>query len=131
METTDEECIIRWLTEAFKLPKEQARAVATARLPNGYDRLGRTATRRVLKALTTGQQDCVDAETGKIVASPLTHDKAVAAAGYKPQVTPPGPEGKLPYYGMVTERQVAFGTGEKLKKGRRKQHRQTRKKFRH
>lgn len=99
-----------WLTEAYALTPEQARAVANAPLPPGYGRFGEVATRRLVDALRDGEKD------GRV----LVYSEAVIAAGFdhhsdlrtgeifedaqgRPQ---------LPYYGVALERHIMPGTGD-------------------
>jgi len=96
----NEQKLIEWLEEQHGLSVDAAAAVATAPLPQGHGRLGRSATHRVLRELKK---------------QVITFDQAVVAAGYKSHSALDFDGevfARLPYYGEVLERQVAFGTGE-------------------
>ncbi len=88
--------LIQWLVDTHHLSPDQARATADAPLPEGYSRLGLTATKAILD---------------KLKSDVLTYDKAVAAIGLHHS---DGRTGEvfdaLPYYGKVLERHVIPGS---------------------
>ncbi len=95
LEAEDEETLVAWLREHYGLSETNARFTANKRLEDGHQRLGRTATARVLDALGSGW----DAERD----APLTYDKAVRAAGFVDHRLP-DPDSlmpELPYYGEI------------------------------
>lgn len=95
LEEEDEHALLAWLTENFRLSEANARNIANTRLEDGHQRLGRTATARVLDALTTGWNRGRDA--------PLTYDKAVRAAGFSDHriLDPDTLLPRLPFYGEL------------------------------
>lgn len=87
-----------WLQQTCGLDEAHARATADAPLPEGFARLGETATRVILKHLKAGV---------------LTYDKAVAACGLHHSNHRTGEIlDALPYYGEVLQAHVIPGTGE-------------------
>jgi CRISPR-associated endonuclease Csn1 len=88
--------LIQWLIDTHNLTADQAKETANAPLPEGYSRLGLTATLAILDALKSDV---------------LTYDKAVAAIGLHHS---DGRTGEvfdaLPYYGKVLDRHVIPGT---------------------
>jgi CRISPR-associated endonuclease Csn1 len=88
--------LVGWLVEAHELDRDHAEATANAPLPEGYGRLGLTATSRILSALR---------------ADVLTYSNAVAACGWHHS---DGRTGEvlenLPYYGEILDRHVIPGT---------------------
>lgn len=108
--------LVAWLMAAQGLDEAHAEATAGAPLPEGYGRLGETATRRILAALQEP-----DLETGR----PRTYAEAVVAAGWHhsdgrtgevlddPATRPAGAKDwawPLPYYGKLLERHVIPGS---------------------
>ncbi|MBT5896175.1 MAG: type II CRISPR RNA-guided endonuclease Cas9 [Rhodospirillaceae bacterium] len=97
----DEERLVSWLAGHHQLTDDTARAVSNAILPDGHGALCRRATEKILAALKDGI---------------VTYDQAVLLAGYAShsQLDFDGEvfDRKLPYYGEVLERHVAFGSGE-------------------
>lgn len=97
-----EDELVNWLMAEFGLPSDTARAVSAANLPDGHSNLGRTANAKILAELEKGI---------------VTYDQAVEKAGYHSHSRLDF-EGdgevfdKLPYYGMILERHVAFGSGD-------------------
>jgi CRISPR-associated endonuclease Csn1 len=92
----DHEALVSWLVDAHQLDKDRAVAVANAPLPEGYGRLGLTATQRVLDQLH-----------GDV----LTYSEAVAACGWHHSDHRTGEcFDRLPYYGEVLERHVIPGS---------------------
>ncbi len=101
LEVEKESDLITWLQNEYQLSEEIAQSVADAPLPSGHGMLGKIATQKVLLELKKGV---------------MTYDQAVQAAGYPShsQLDHDGEifDRKLPYYGKVLERHVAFGSGE-------------------
>lgn len=94
----DSATLIDWLRQAHGLDEVHARATADAPLPEGFGRLGETATRQILRHLK---------------ADVLTYDKAVAACGLHHSDHRTGEVLEaLPYYGEVLQAHVIPGTGE-------------------
>ena len=94
---TQHEDLLTWIAESFALDEARAVAVSTAPLPEGYGRLGETATRRVL------------AELEKEV---VPYSEAVARCGWHHSDHRTGEIlDELPYYGEVLDRHVIPGTG--------------------
>lgn len=90
--------LVAWLQQVHSLDQAHARATADAPLPEGFGRLGMTATRMVLDRLR---------------AEVLTYDKAVAACGLHHSDRRTGEIlDALPYYGEVLQAHVIPGTGE-------------------
>lgn len=94
---TDREDLVAWIQKTHALDAIRAGAVADAPLPEGYSRLGETATRAILSALKTDV---------------LTYDKAVAACGLNHHSNRRTGEvlDALPYYGEVLDRHVIPGS---------------------
>lgn len=118
LQATSDEEIARWLEKQFELSAEQAFNVANAptnsKWPQGHGRLGRSAGKRILNWLASDETSASDPETGEVYEAPFVYSEAVALAGLgshsdldKHQTLD-----RLPYYGRVLERQVAFGTGD-------------------
>ncbi|MFD1611985.1 type II CRISPR RNA-guided endonuclease Cas9 [Sphingomonas tabacisoli] len=92
----DPETLHAYLTDECGLSEEQALAAARASLPEGYGRLGPTATARVLDEL---KKDVI------------TYDEAVKRAGWHHSDDRTGeilPQ--LPYYGELLTREIPPGT---------------------
>lgn len=90
--------LFHWLMEVHGLDRDYAEETAKAPLPEGYGRLGLTATTRILAALESDV---------------LPYSAAVAACGWHHS---DGRTGEvlenLPYYGEILERHVIPGTGD-------------------
>ena len=88
--------LVAWLVAVHGIDRDHAEATANAPLPEGYGRLGLTATTRILGALK---------------AEVLTYSDAVAACSWHHS---DGRTGeileKLPYYGEILDRHVIPGT---------------------
>lgn len=92
----DREALIAWIIKTHGFDATRAGAVADAPLPEGYSRLGETATRRILAALKSDV---------------LTFDKAVAACGLHHSDRRTGEVLEvLPYYGETLDRYVIPGS---------------------
>jgi CRISPR-associated endonuclease Csn1 len=110
-----------WLIETHKLTPEQAKAVARARLPQGYGRFGPTATIKLIEALADGRTP-----EGRTPAAPpiapghvVVYSEAAAVAGYHHSDHRTGeifvgkdglPE--LPYYAIPLARHIMPGTAD-------------------
>ncbi|PKQ10603.1 MAG: type II CRISPR RNA-guided endonuclease Cas9 [Alphaproteobacteria bacterium HGW-Alphaproteobacteria-1] len=88
--------LIDWLTQTHGLDRDHAEMTAKAPLPEGYGRLGLTATTLLLDVLTAGV---------------VTYSDAVAACGWHHSNQRTGEcLDRLPYYGEVLDRHVIPGT---------------------
>ncbi|WP_224815965.1 type II CRISPR RNA-guided endonuclease Cas9 [Hasllibacter sp. MH4015] len=88
--------LVEWLMQAHALDRDHAAATANAPLPEGYGRLGLTATIRILE---------------KLEANVVTYAEAVAACGWHHSDQRTGEcLDRLPYYGEVLDRHVIPGT---------------------
>ncbi len=88
--------LVDWLMTEQGLDLGHAEATVDAPLPEGYSRIGETATRRILKAL---QSDV------------LTYSEAVDVCGWHHSDLRTGEVlSELPYYGAVLDRHVIPGT---------------------
>ncbi len=115
LEEEDEEALLAWLMAEHGLDKARAEAVANAPLPDGHANLGRTAIAKVLEWLSSDAPEATDPQTGEVYSAPFTYDQAVRLAGYESHSALDAEKAsydRLPYYGEVLERHVAFGTGE-------------------
>lgn len=91
--------LVEWLRGTFGVDRGHAEAAANAPLPEGYSRLGETATRRILAALHDDVR---------------TYSDAVEACGWHHSDHRTGEVMDiLPYYGEVLERHVIPGTGDR------------------
>ena len=99
IQTADDHVAVRdWLQDTFGLPKAQADAAASVHLPQGYGRLGITATVNILEKL----QQAV-----------IPYSEAVALCGWHHSDLRSGEcLSTLPYYGSVLDRHVIPGTGQ-------------------
>jgi len=104
LEAKDEEPLIAFLSDRYGLDPARAERIASLRLPDGHGRLSRTAGAKVLAQLEAPD------ENGDL----QTYDRAVVAAGYFHHSLRGTGEvfDRLPYYGVVLEQSVAFGTGD-------------------
>ncbi len=88
--------LVDWLMQTHGLDRDHAIATANAPLPEGYSRLGETATSRILTALESDVR---------------TYDKAVAACGWHHSDHRTGEVlDHLPYYGEILDRHVIPGS---------------------
>lgn len=88
--------LVKWLMDNHALDRDHADATANASLPEGYGRLGLTATTRILE---------------KLEAAVATYADAVAACGWHHSDQRTGEcLDRLPYYGEVLERHVIPGS---------------------
>ena len=102
-EEQDGEKLILWIMDRYGFDRARAAAIADAPLPEGFARLGETATRRILAALIGGTADQPVA----------TYNEAVEFCGWHHSQLGTGEVlGRLPYYGQVLDRHVLPGTGE-------------------
>ncbi|MBC6440136.1 MAG: type II CRISPR RNA-guided endonuclease Cas9 [Rhodospirillales bacterium] len=94
----DHKCLVAWLVKTHGLTKEHASATANAPLPEGYGRLGETASRKILGALE---------------ADVVTYDQAVKSCGWHHSDHRTGEVlDELPYYGEILDRHVIPGSGQ-------------------
>jgi CRISPR-associated endonuclease Csn1 len=95
---SDAEKLITWLMETHTLDRARATETAKAPLPEGYSRLGLTATKAILD---------------KLQSEVLTYDKAVAACGLHHSDHRTGEIIEaLPYYGEVLQSHILPGTNK-------------------
>lgn len=95
----EHDAVVRWLMAEHGLDRDHAEGTANAPLPEGYGRLGLTATRRILTAL--------EAEV-------ILYSAAVAACGWHHSDGRPDKAlDELPYYGEILNRHVIPGSGKK------------------
>ena len=88
--------LVAWLMETHALDKEHAESTANAPLPDGYGRLGLTATTRIID---------------KLMEDVVTYSEAVSACGWHHSDARTGEcLDRLPYYGEVLDRHVIPGT---------------------
>ena len=94
----DEAALISWLVNQWNRDEDHAIAIARMRLPAGHGRLGPTAGVRILSALE---------------ADIIPFSAAVEKAGYHHSDFRTGEIfDHLPYYGVILDRHIAFGTGD-------------------
>lgn len=97
-EEEDRDALILWLKAEYGLDSSHAEEVADAPLPEGYGRIGETATRNILEHLK-----------GDV----LTYNQAVEACGWNHSDHRTGEVlDRLPYYGDILDRHVIPGTQE-------------------
>lgn len=93
---TEYAALVDWLMRNHKLERDHAKATANAPLPEGYGRLGLTATTRILESL---ESDVV------------SYSEAVTTSGWHHSDQRTGEcLDHLPYYGEVLDRHVIPGT---------------------
>lgn len=94
--------LVDWIMDRYGFDRIRAGAIADAPLPEGFGRLGETATRRILDVLIGGTADQEVA----------TYNEAVAFCGWDHSRLGSGEIlDRLPYYGQVLDRHVLPGTG--------------------
>lgn len=92
----DHEDLVGWLMSQHRMDRANAVATASAPLPEGFGRLGITATARILAALQ---------------ANVIPYSAAVEACGWNHNDRPTGQVlENLPYYGQILDRDVIPGT---------------------
>lgn len=92
----DYAALVDWLMQAHGLDRNHAEGTAKAQLPEGFGRLGLTATTRILEHLQ---------------ADVITYSDAVAACGWHHSDQRTGEcLDRLPYYGAVLDRHVIPGS---------------------
>lgn len=97
-EEEDRDALVLWLMDEYGLDDSHAAKVADAPLPEGYGRIGETATRNLLQHLK-----------GDV----LTYNQAVEACGWHHSDHRTGKAlERLPYYGEILDRHVIPGTQE-------------------
>lgn len=90
--------LVEWLVRTYDLDHDNAEAIANAPLPEGYGRLGLTATTRILDTLKSDV---------------IPYSKAVEECGWHHSDERTGEVlEKLPYYGKILDRHVIPGTGK-------------------
>lgn len=90
------EVLLDWLITGYQLDRGHAEAVAIAPIPEGYSRIGGTATRRILDALMSDVR---------------TYSEAVESCGWHHSDRRTGEVlAELPYYGRILDRHVVPGT---------------------
>lgn len=100
-EEQDAATLILWIMERYGFDRKKASAIADAPLPEGFSRLGNTATRRVLEVLIEGTPS----------EEMPTYNEAVAHCGWHHSQFATGEVmERLPYYGQILERHIAPGT---------------------
>jgi CRISPR-associated endonuclease Csn1 len=105
VESDDDDRAFRdWLETTHKLSPEQARAVVSAHLPQGYGRFGQTATDGLIAAL----RDERDLDGRVIVYSEAVER---AGLGHHSDFRTGEVHDELPYYGIALERHIMPGTG--------------------
>jgi len=88
--------LVDWLMDTHALDRVHAETTANAPLPEGYGRLGLSATRRIVSALESDV---------------IPYSDAVAACGWKHSDGRTGEVlTELPYYGQILDRHVIPGT---------------------
>lgn len=93
----DLEVALAWLAAEHGFDRDRALATINAPLPEGFSRLGETATRRILEQLE---------------ADVIPYSAAVAACGWHHSDSRTGEIiDRLPYYGAVLDRHVIPGSG--------------------
>lgn len=99
----DGEKLILWIMDRYGFDRPRAAAIADAPLPEGFARLGETASRCILDVLIGGTAD-----------QPVpTYNEAVEFCGWNHSQLGTGEIlDRLPYYGQVLDRHVLPGTGE-------------------
>ncbi|OSQ43354.1 type II CRISPR RNA-guided endonuclease Cas9 [Thalassospira alkalitolerans] len=94
----NEEILIETLHNRFGFDRTKCEAIADAKIPDGYSRLGKTALETLVEIMRDDH---------------LPYDLACKKAGYDHALLPDGEIlDELPYYGIALERHVAFGDGE-------------------
>ena len=92
---SDEEKLIQSLMETWGVDRAHAETISATSLPDGHGRLGRTASRKIVREL---------------VNEVIPYSEAVVRAGYKShsQLSHDEALDRLPYYGVVLERHVVL-----------------------
>ena len=98
----DGAALVDWIAARYGFDRDRARAIADAPLPEGFGRLGETATRRILDVLIGGTAEQEVA----------TYNEAAEFCGWDHSRPGSGQMlARLPYYGQVLDRHVLPGTG--------------------
>nr|VFJ70279.1 MAG: CRISPR-associated endonuclease, Csn1 family [Candidatus Kentron sp. FW] len=99
LEQENEDQLVSWLMEEHGLSREKAMAVSRVQFPTGHGAFCAEVSRKLLEQLE---------------ADVVTYNEAVELAGYEShsQLDNDAVFDRLPYYGKVLERHVAFGSGE-------------------
>ncbi|MGE4432132.1 MAG: type II CRISPR RNA-guided endonuclease Cas9 [Sphingobium sp.] len=113
--------LLDWLGDSYELDAEHSRAIANARLPQGYGRVGQTATTRLIEALRDGvtpegrTEKAAPIEPGRVIVyseavvhADLGHHSDLRTGEiFEDEKGVP----HLPYYGVALERHIMPGTG--------------------
>lgn len=94
----DHAALLEWLVNEYQLSRECALAVSNAPLPQGYGRIGLSATRKLVEIL---EQEVI----------PYS-DAAARAFGHHSDFRTGEALKKLPYYGELLDRHVIPGSGD-------------------
>ena len=108
LEAEDDAALQKWLMREHHCSPEQAEAIAGVDLPGGTGNLSEKAILLLLEILETGSEPDQDGH-----ACPLTYHQAVEQAFGRSHsdFDQEGNLPRLPYYGKILERHVAFGSG--------------------
>ncbi|MBI1360427.1 MAG: type II CRISPR RNA-guided endonuclease Cas9 [Alphaproteobacteria bacterium] len=101
----DSETLVVWLMSECELDEDRARRVAGASLPEGYGRVGETASRALIRELAAPGKD------GRVI----VYSEAVERApelGHHSDFRTGEVRDELPYYGEILERHIIPGTGD-------------------
>ncbi|MEM9963453.1 MAG: type II CRISPR RNA-guided endonuclease Cas9 [Pseudomonadota bacterium] len=98
--TEDSGELHNWLTAGFGLEEGRARGIAAARLPEGYGRIGLTATREILAQL---EAEVIPYSTAVERAPSIDHHSDFRTGEVAD---------RLPYYGIVLDRHVLPGSAD-------------------
>ena len=99
-ETEEENVVLAWLTDEFGIEGEQAAAIADSPLPEGYGRIGLTATREILAEL---EKDVISYDKAVVRAPSLKHHSDFRTGEIADA---------LPYYAEVLDKHVLPGTSD-------------------
>lgn len=102
LQEEDEKTLARWLQDELRISAEQAQKLADAHLPEGYAALSRKAIALLLPAL----RQAVIPYSQAVEAAGLGSHSALSHGERSAERLP-----RLPYYGEVLTRHIAFGTG--------------------
>ena len=99
LDEADQQKLLEWLSSEFSLSQEAAVAVSAVRLPEGYGRLGETASRLILADL---KKDVIDYDEA------VRRNKSVL--GDHSDRRPDEGRAELPYYGEILDRDIPPGS---------------------
>lgn len=112
LEAGEEQELGTFLSRRYDLDEDAIDRILSARLPDGHGRLGRTAGAKVASALfeLREPEERMERDPERDL---RVYSEAAAAAGYHHSLRGTGEVfDHLPYYGVVLEQSVAFGTGD-------------------